>query len=72
MMSTNKDRNRLKSLYNEYVENGGVISPMNTETCRRYLQNMINVDVQPEDVLRLFYDRLNEMKVQKRNATTSQ
>ena len=44
-----------KVAYLDNVRNGGVISPMNTEPCRIYLQNSLNEKVEPEDVLWLFY-----------------
>ncbi len=44
-----------KPVYLEYVKSGGVISPMNTESCRRYIQEKLNTKVEPEDVLWLFY-----------------
>lgn len=51
-----------KLLYIEYIKNGGVISPMNTESCRKYLQEKLNIKVEPEDVLWLFYHtKMNEI-----------
>ncbi len=44
-----------KSVYIEYIKNGGIISPMNTESCRKYLQEKLNTKVESEDVLWLFY-----------------
>ena len=44
-------REKLKPIYREYKNNGGIISPMNTETCRRYLQEKSGVTVETEDVL---------------------
>ncbi len=49
------DREKLKPLYRDYKKNGGVISPMNTESCRRYLQEKMGEEVESEDVLWLFY-----------------
>lgn len=49
------DREGIMSLYMDYVNNGGVISPMNTEKCRKYLQEKSGVKVSNEDVLWLFY-----------------
>lgn len=49
------DREGIMSLYMDYVNNGGVISPMNTEKCRKYLQEKSGVKVSHEDVLWLFY-----------------
>ena len=49
------DREGIMSLYMDYVNNGGVISPMNTEKCRKYLQEKSGVKVSHEDVLLLFY-----------------
>ena len=49
------DREKLKPIYKEYKNNGGIISPMNTESCRRYLQKKCGRIVEPEDVLWLFY-----------------
>lgn len=48
-------RENWKFIYIEYVGNGGVVSPMNIESCRRYLQDKLNTKVEPEDVLWLFY-----------------
>jgi len=70
MSSQTEIENRFKHLYKEYVENGGVISPMNTETYRRYLQNKTGMNVEPEDVLRLFYNRLDEMKAENSRSTS--
>lgn len=42
-------------LYLEYINNGGAVSPMNTETCRKYIQSKIDSDVTQEDILWLFY-----------------
>lgn len=44
-------RENFKSIYNEYVDNGGIVSPMNTEPCRKYLEDKLNVKINPEDVL---------------------
>lgn len=49
------DREKYIPLYKEYVENGGVISPMNTEPCRRYLKEKTGEKVESEDVLWLYY-----------------
>lgn len=49
------DREKLKPIYKEYKNNGGIISPMNTESYRRYLQEKSGRIVEPEDVLWLFY-----------------
>lgn len=49
------DREKIMPLYKEYVENGGIITPMNTESCRIYLQEKTDDKVEPEDVLWLFY-----------------
>lgn len=49
------NRQEIMPLYKEYVENGGKISPMNTEPCRRYLQEQTGESVASEDVLWLFY-----------------
>ena len=49
------DREKLKPIYKEYKNNGGIISPMNTESCRKYLQEKIGAEVEPEDVLWPFY-----------------
>ena len=49
------DRKKLISLYIEYTDNGGEITPMNTESCRRYLQEKTGEKIEPEDVLWLFY-----------------
>lgn len=42
------------------VINGGVVSPMNTESCRRYLQQRLGDEVEPEDVLWLFHHYVKE------------
>lgn len=55
MVNMQKDKEKLISLYREYVNCGGVISPMNTETCRKYLQEKMGRNVSPEEVLWLFY-----------------
>lgn len=49
------DREKLIPLYIDYVNNGGVISPMNTESCRKYLQEKLKEAISHEDVLWLFY-----------------
>lgn len=49
------DRENLIPIFKEYKENGGIISPMNTESCRKYLQEKIGKTVESEDVLWLFY-----------------
>lgn len=49
------DRKKLIFLYKEYVFNGGVVSPMNTESCRKYLEEKTGEIIQPEDVLWCFY-----------------
>lgn len=49
------DREKLKPIYKEYKNNGGIISPMNTESCRKYLQEKTGTEVESEDVLWLFY-----------------
>lgn len=33
-----KDREKLIPLFKNYKNNGGIVSPMNTESCRKYLQ----------------------------------
>lgn len=48
-------REELLQLFKEYKNNGGVVSPMNTESCRRYLQEKSGRKVEPEDVLWLIY-----------------
>lgn len=48
-------RENLIPLFKEFKNNGGVLSPMNTESCRRFLQEKANCKVEPEDVLRCFY-----------------
>ncbi len=48
-------RKNLIPLFKEFKNNGGVVSPMNTESCRRYLQEKANCKVEPEDVLWCFY-----------------
>lgn len=49
------DRKTLIPIYKEYKDNGGVVSPMNTESCRKYLQEKSGERVQSEDVLWIFY-----------------
>lgn len=56
------DREKLKPIYKEYKNNGGIISPMNTESCRRYLQEKSGRIVEPEDVLWLFYHTWQNLK----------
>lgn len=53
----NEKREKLKPLFAEYINNGGVFSPMNTESCRRYLEEKLGEIVEPEDVLWLFYHK---------------
>lgn len=48
-------RENWKSDYLKYIEDGGIVSPMNTETCRKYLQDRLKTKIEPEDVLWLFY-----------------
>lgn len=48
-------REEWKSVFIEYVKNGGAISPMNTEPCRKYLQEKLNTKIESEDILWLFY-----------------
>lgn len=54
------NREKMLPFYAEYVINGGVVSPMNTESCRRYLQQRLGDEVEPEDVLWLFYHYVKE------------
>lgn len=54
------NREKMLPFYAEYVINGGVVSPMNTESCRRYLQQRLGDEVEPEDVLWLFYHYAKE------------
>lgn len=49
------NRENLVPIFKEYKENGGIVSPMNTESCRKYLQEKIKLKVEPEDVLWLIY-----------------
>lgn len=49
------DKQSIIPMYMDYVNNGGIISPMNTEPCRRYLQEKLGETVEHEDVLWLFY-----------------
>lgn len=51
----NETRESMMPLYRDYVNNGGKISPMNTEPCRKYLQEASEKTVTSEDVLWLFY-----------------
>lgn len=48
-------RENLIPLFKKFKDNGGVVSPMNTESCRRYLEERSNRSVEPEDVLWVFY-----------------
>lgn len=48
-------RENLIPLFKEYKENVGIASPMNTESCRKYLQEKTNRITVPEDVLWLIY-----------------
>lgn len=48
---------KYKSVFNEFIKNGGKVSPMNTESCRAYMQSKINKEVCMEDVLWIFYHR---------------
>lgn len=50
-----KDREKLIPLFKDYKSDGGIVSPMNTETCRRYLQEQVGCEIEPEDVLWLIY-----------------
>ena len=61
------DREKLKPIYKEYKNNGGIISPMNTESCRRYLQEKSGRIVEPEDVLWLFYHTWQNLKFRGEN-----
>ena len=42
--------------YLEYINFGGIVSPMNTESCRKYIQKKTGEIVTHEDVLWLFYN----------------
>jgi hypothetical protein len=48
-------REKLKPLFAAYITSGKEFSPMNTESCRKYLQEECGENVEPEDVLWLFY-----------------
>ena len=48
-------RENWKIVYTEYVESGGIVSPMNTESCRKYLENKLKTKVNSVDVLWLYY-----------------
>lgn len=50
-----QNKESLIPLFKEYKNNGGIVSPINTESCRRYLQEMIGYKIEPEDVLWLIY-----------------
>lgn len=50
-----EDREKLIPAFKEYKNNNGIVSPMNTETCRRYLQEKVGHKIEPEDVLWLIY-----------------
>ena len=52
-MSNNREE--LLQMFKEYKDNGGVVSPMNTESCRKYLQEKTGREIEPEDVLWLIY-----------------
>lgn len=47
--------NSIIQLYRDYVNDGGMVSPMNTEPCRKYLQEKSGKYITSEDVLWLFY-----------------
>lgn len=42
-------------IFLDFKSNGGIITPMNTESARKFLQDKINKDIEPEDILYLFY-----------------
>lgn len=48
-------RDDMKPIFTEYRNRGGEVSPMNTEPCKKYLQEKISEIVTQEDVLWLFY-----------------
>ena len=43
-----QDRESLIPLFKEYKNNGGIVSPMNTESCKRYLQKKVGCKIEPE------------------------
>ena len=49
------NREDMIPMYMNYINEGGVISPMNTESCRSYLQENLGEYISHEDVLWLFY-----------------
>lgn len=53
-------REDMKPFFVEYKKDGGVVSPMNTESCRKYIANRINEDISQEDVLWLYYNTKRE------------
>ena len=50
---TKEDRKALLERRENYVRK---VSPMNTESCRRYLEDVTNQEVSSEDVLWCFYN----------------
>ena len=56
---TKEDRIALLERRKNYVRK---VSPMNTEPCRRYLEDIINQPVSSEDVLWCFYNIGPEVK----------
>lgn len=48
-------REDVAQFYKEYINNGGMLSPFNTESCRKYLEDKLKERVESEDVLWLFY-----------------
>ena len=49
------NREDIKQLFKEYLNNGNELSPFNTEPCRRYLEEKVGEYVDHSDVLWLYY-----------------
>lgn len=50
-----EERKELMPLFFDYINKGQIFSPMNTEPCRKYLEEKYGKRVEAEDVLWLFY-----------------
>lgn len=49
------NKENITQFYKEYINNGGKVSPFNTEPCRKYLEEKTRERISHEDVLWLFY-----------------
>lgn len=54
-MTREEHRELLVRHFKAYKQEGGIVSPMNTESCRRSLQERSGRSVESEDVLWLIY-----------------